>query len=214
VRVAMYRFALAAGVVACVPTEPSDSLLPPVAPQAASEEVVVAIEEEEVDTDVVLDLNGDLPPSLAADDPMALLAAMTGDAPVPASTEAPVHAELEGDGEINLDVVINEAPAVAPMPAPASAALPPSARAAGAAWGIRLVATLAQTQPPRAVLGFGNGEERVVEPGTMLPAHGLVVMAVGEDVVQLAEVRAAGDRATVHTFDVQAHYGWNGRPTR
>lgn len=87
-------------------------------------------------------------------------------------------------------------------PAPAAVGLPPAVQ-----WPVRLVSTLPQAQPPRAILGLPSGEERVVSPGSMLAEHGLVVMTVTADRVQLAKVQPAGDHATIETIELSAQYG-------
>lgn len=85
-------------------------------------------------------------------------------------------------------------PPASPTPAPAMAAVVASSPAD---WGLRLVGTVPGAQPPRAILGLPDGTEEVVTPGAMLPSVGVVVVAIGVDVIQLAEVRAAGDHAVV-----------------
>jgi hypothetical protein len=82
-----------------------------------------------------------------------------------------------------------------------------------ATFGVRVLATLLDMQPPRAVLGLPDGAERVVQPGAMLPDQGLVVLAIGRDAVQLAKVTPQGFYAAVRTETVQALYpGAAGRP--
>ena len=66
-------------------------------------------------------------------------------------------------------------------------------------WGLRLVSTVVDAQPPRAILGLPDGTEAVVKPGTLLPEIGIVVLAVGRDSVQVAEVIPDGDHARVQT---------------
>jgi hypothetical protein len=73
-------------------------------------------------------------------------------------------------------------------------------------WGVRLVSTVPEAQPPRAILGLPDGSEAVVQPGTLLPGPGLVVLAVGRDAVQLAEVKGEGDHARVTTTILTALY--------
>ena len=66
-------------------------------------------------------------------------------------------------------------------------------------WGIRLVSTLVDTQPPRAVLGLADGQEIVVKPGSFLPEQRLVVMAVGRNAVQVSRVIPDGYQARIET---------------
>ncbi len=71
-------------------------------------------------------------------------------------------------------------------------------------WGVRLLATLHDVQPPRAVLGLPGGEEIVVQPGSFIEAHRLVVIAVGRDVIQLSKVTPQGFYAKVETQTIQS----------
>ncbi|MGC6507873.1 MAG: hypothetical protein ACON4U_05615 [Myxococcota bacterium] len=73
-------------------------------------------------------------------------------------------------------------------------------------WPVRLVGTMAGAQPPRAVLGFASGEEVVVTPGMLLPAHQLVVMSIGASQVQLAKIIPMGDHAAIQSMSLQAQY--------
>lgn len=91
-------------------------------------------------------------------------------------------------------------PIAAPTPAPAALGLPSDP------WPVRLVATLPEAQPPRAILGLPSGEERVVSPGSILPDQGLVVMSVSKDKVQLAKITPAGDHATILSTELVAQY--------
>jgi len=76
-------------------------------------------------------------------------------------------------------------------------------------WGVRVVAVLTDAQPPRAILGLSDGSELVVEPGTLVPEAGLVVMAIGRDAVQLAEIIPKGDHVRVESHIVEPLYGSN-----
>jgi hypothetical protein len=99
----------------------------------------------------------------------------------------------------------------APVPTPASpapdaaTALPPVGLPSSP-WPVRLLSTIPQAQPPRAVIGLPSGEEKVVSPGSILADQGLVVMSVTADRVQLAKIEAAGDHANIQTLDVAAQY--------
>jgi hypothetical protein len=102
---------------------------------------------------------------------------------------------------------------VAPAPLQAPAAVPawdPTQPISGGSWGIRLLATLHDVQPPRAVLGLPDGEEIVVQAGTFVEDHRLVVMAVGRDVVQVSRVTPQGFYARVETETLQALYAPDG----
>jgi hypothetical protein len=68
-----------------------------------------------------------------------------------------------------------------------------------ATWGIRLLSTVNTTLPPRAVIGLPDGTEEVVQPGAMLPEQSVIVMAVGKDVIEIAQVVPDGVQARVET---------------
>ncbi|MBT3220064.1 MAG: hypothetical protein HN348_13320 [Proteobacteria bacterium] len=82
--------------------------------------------------------------------------------------------------------------------APSNRAFNPMAPVPGS-WGIRLVSTTSRADPPRAILGFPDGHEVTVRAGTLLPDEGIVVLAVGTNAVQVAEIVPAGDHARVKT---------------
>jgi hypothetical protein len=66
----------------------------------------------------------------------------------------------------------------------------------------RLVATVPTAQPPRAILALWTGEEIVVEPGSWVEPARLLVLGVGRDAVDVAQVTPRGDRAvlSMHTL--------------
>ncbi len=164
----------------------------------------------------------------AAQQPPAQAASMTDSEP---DAEMPIDgADTESDdgfddpwgpnsGEEEEDVVAEPEPEPEPEPAPELAGTPvmPSVGAGGgavhpfglpdsAAWGVRLLGTLSNAQPPRAALGLPDGTEVVVAPGSMLPSVGMVVITVGQDVVQVARVSPAGDHAEVEMINLVAQY--------
>ena len=73
-------------------------------------------------------------------------------------------------------------------------------------WGLRLVSTVDNATPPRAILGLPSGKEEVVKAGDMLPDAGVIVLAVGQDVVQLGRVTPEGDHAKVESVFLQAMF--------
>jgi hypothetical protein len=73
-------------------------------------------------------------------------------------------------------------------------------------WPVRLVKTIPDAQPPRAVLGLPSGKEIVVMPGTMVPEEGLVVVSIGPSRVQLSKVQPQGDHASITSFTLDAMY--------
>ncbi len=92
-------------------------------------------------------------------------------------------------------------PAAPPPPAPPAVGVPPDTR-----WPVRLVSTLPQAQPPRAILGLPSGEELVVSPGSMLAEQGIVVVSVSAGKVELASVEPAGDHANITTITLTSQY--------
>lgn len=88
----------------------------------------------------------------------------------------------------------------APLPvAGGPAAAPWTPSAPSPTWGVRVVSIVADAQPPRAILGLGDGREIVVEPGTFVPEERVIVMAIGAEAVQIAHVEPAGDRSRIET---------------
>lgn len=114
-----------------------------------------------------------------------------------------------------LGVEVAERPAPPPAPGPLPVVQAPPAPAPIGEWdpaqplpdgsfSVRLLATLHDVHPPRAIIGMPDGTERVVQPGVILEAERLIVMAVGRDVIQLARVVPQGFYARVETQDVRA----------
>ncbi len=110
-----------------------------------------------------------------------------------------VEEELEEEAETEEEAV--DVPPAEPTGSPDPFGLPTSA-----GWGVRLLGTIAQAQPPRAALGLPDGQEVVVAPGSMLPTVGMVVISVGQDTIQLARVTPAGDHAEVEMVNLVAQY--------
>lgn len=109
---------------------------------------------------------------------------------------------------VDVDALPGEAPLASALlgatPAPAgppAVGLPPDTR-----WPVRLVSTIPQAQPPRAVLGLPSGLEIVVSPGSMLAEQGLVVVSVSAGKVDLAQIEPAGDHAKITQITLTAQY--------
>jgi hypothetical protein len=133
----------------------------------------------------------DAPAGEGEEDPLALQARLLGldEVPQPApAAEAPA------------------APAPAPLPGLQAPVWDPTHPLPDASFGVRVLAVLLDMQPPRAVLGLPDGREQVVTPGAMLPAEGLVVLAIGRDAVQVAKITPSGFYARVDTQTVRALY--------
>ena len=71
---------------------------------------------------------------------------------------------------------------------------------------MRLVTTVPNASPPRAILGLPDGREIVVNPGSMVPDFGLVVVAISPGAAELAKIAPAGDHATIESVTLRAQY--------
>jgi hypothetical protein len=98
------------------------------------------------------------------------------------------------------------APAPVAPPAPVAAPIPAFPTVDAGVWGVRLVSTISESQPPSATLAFADGKPVAVTPGQLLPDAGIVVLAIGRDQVQLARVVPEGDHAKVETLLLEAMY--------
>jgi hypothetical protein len=120
-----------------------------------------------------------------------------------ADGEAVADAQTESDGA-------STAPSSTPDPIPTAAPTQMAgfvgfgAQAGG--WPLRLVSTVADAQPPRAILGLPDGREVVVSPGSMVPEVGVVVMSVGRSQVEVARVTPSGDHALVSSQTLSAQF--------
>lgn len=142
------------------------------------------------------------------------------DAEVPADTDSEVLLDqLGAEGvevpEDPLDAVVSASPEAAPAVvtapvSPAGTAAPAPrwtpADAVTLSWGLRLVTTIDDATPPRAILGLPDGSEEVVKAGDLMPDVGVIVLAVGDDVVQLGQVTAQGDHADVKSMFLRAMF--------
>lgn len=174
-------------LAACEATEPSGRLFSPapveVSPAAAPGEDLTFTEEPRLTLSSEEMAKGTVAIGTAA-------GVNADDLPVPAGTEA----------------LPAGAAAPAPMAAAPSVAAPVALGLPTTLWPVRLVSTIPQAQPPRAILGLPDGSERVVSPGSMVPEVGIVVMAVTADRVQLARVSPAGDHAAIESMEISAQY--------
>lgn len=71
-------------------------------------------------------------------------------------------------------------------------------------WGLRLVSTVHNVQPPRAIIGLPDGTEAIVMAGTILAEQQAVVMAVGHQTIEVAYITPAGYQAKVETRRINA----------
>jgi len=177
--------------LACEPMPPSGRPLEPVAPTVRPTPTGPA--------------PADLPPAdspFIEEDPFA---------------EGPEDPDSEPSGADKLLRGQLDAPsAPTPVPVPAPVAPPPPPRPVAplwdgtgpvegtGTWGVTLLATLLDVQPPRAVVALPDGTERVVQPGTFLPDHRLVVLAVGRNAVQVAHIEPMGFKSKVETSTLRS----------
>lgn len=136
-------------------------------------------------------------------DPVALLAMQQGVDVEDLPTPEPMAEPTPIPEPVPVAAVPVTSPVPAPMPAWDPATAPPTP------WGIRLLSTLNATNPPRAVVGLPNGSEVVVQPGQMLPEQNVVVMAIGNEVVQIAQVIPDGYQARVETHTLSSLFPQN-----
>lgn len=183
----------------CASSEPSFDVLSPEQPSASAGAPVSApppedfkISSEELKKNAEEDRTDQLTPPSPFGGPTGPVVEPTAEGP--AATEA----------------VAEAAPAAAAPPAaeptPTNAQPTPIAAPSPSPWPVRLVKTLPEAQPPRAILGLPDGSEIVVTPGVLLAEQGLVVMGIGKASVDLAQVRAAGDHAEVTALSISAQY--------
>jgi len=137
-------------------------------------------------------------------------------------TEAKTEGEGEGDAEGELDTTDPMAlallamgtgdeapePEAEPVEAPTAAPVAPTPAMPTVSMRgmVRVVSTVPSAQPPRAILGLGDGTEVVVRPGDLLPEAGVAVVAIGADAVQIVEVVPSGDSATLVPRTLPALY--------
>lgn len=175
---------LSLALAACSPTSPADNPFAPVAVTPANPPMAP----------------GDTPSKDAKPEDDAF----AEPEPVKLSSEQMAQGTVAVATAAGVDVdALAGAPAAAPAsaPAPTPVGLPPQTR-----WPVRLVSTLPQAQPPRAILGLPSGQEVVVSPGSMLADQGIVVVAVTATGVELAQIEPAGDHAAITPITLTPQY--------
>jgi len=200
----------------CEPIEPSTELsqltqarmdAAPSEPAAAQDAPAADVADGEIDTEADteggFDFDADSPEAVADAD-ADVLEGLGLVAPV----EEPMFPEDAPTEEPPLREEPNPMPGFNPD-APVVSRWTPD-QAVSLSGAVQLISTTAQSQPPRAILGLADGTEVVVEPGTMLPDERIVVLAVGQDAVQIAEITPEGDRARMESRILQAMYRQGG----
>lgn len=152
-------------------------------------------EEEDFQEGELADPEADDAP-VSGDDALALQAKMLG-IPVPSRPAATPTAPS------------TPAPAVAPSGAQA-VPMPQWDGAAKApvlgSFGLKVVSTHTEVQPPYANVILGDGTGLMVRPGDMIPEAKLIILAVGRDAVQVATVTPEGFYARVDTETLSVFY--------
>ena len=196
----MVRFAVLLALVACEPMpNPPGNLMAPVLDASPEPQLTQAGDTLSEPSAELFDFDADV--AEEEDDGGSTLtdkqlqAKLLGH-PIPPSEEPPAPVE-----DVVKEDVAAPAPAV-PVVAPVPNLQPGQALTGN--WGIRLVSTVLDADPPRAILGFPDGHEEVVQAGALLPAEGVAVLAIGRNAVQIAEITPAGDHARVESRVISA----------
>lgn len=190
-------------LMACEQVPPTGNPLHPVevAPAASAEEPSVGTEGEvadaQDDTEEVFSISSEeLAAIVEGTDPRDL-ATEEADKPVAPATDAEAAEPA---------VPAATATPAAPAPPPAPTTTPGWPTPVTKAWPVRLVTTVPNASPPRAILGLPDGREVVVNPGSMVPDLGIVVVAISPNSAELAKVAPAGDHATIESMTLTAQY--------
>ena len=198
----MVRYAFVLALMACEPMpNPSSDLTLPV--QDASPEPVEMVRGDPVvggydfDADARTDEDEDSEPQALSD--AELQARLLGvEVPAPAPAPAPIASTPTAAMPVAVAV---------PVAAPEVTATPRGfdmQQDLPGNWGLRLVSTVLDADPPRAIIGFPDGHEEVVQAGTLLPDEGVAVLAIGNNAVQIAEIIPEGDHARVESRVISA----------
>lgn len=189
---------LALALIGCEPMPTSGDIFAPVQVQPTTQQAEDAGEPWFDDTNTFAISSEELLASTedAAEEPST----------VPADPDAADPVDATSAEEAPTPTAQVTAPASTPsVTTPASvAATAPSPMATG--WPVRLVRTLPETLPPRAIIGLPDGSETVVSPGTMLPEQGIVVISIGSSSAEIARIAPQGDYAAVQSATLTAQY--------
>ena len=190
---------LTALALGCTQLDPSGDPTAPVAVQAATSsgggtapaptepQGDFDFEAEDAQAEDLADPDADDAP-VEGDDLVALQAKMLGLSAPPAAPATP---------EPTPAAPAAVAPAMVAPAAPAPMWDPASQRPIKGSFGITVVDTRVDLQPPEARIILPNGERATLTPGDMVPQFGVVLLAVGRDAVQIATVSPEGYYATV-----------------
>jgi hypothetical protein len=193
----MYLWMLVSMLGGCEQIAPSGNPLEPVVAGPASTEP--GSEEPEPDSETTEESSEEVF-SISSEDLLAIARGEDPSTPEPETAAAPEESPPPVAEAPSFPSAI-EQPSAPPPP-------PPSAwgETLGKSWPVRLVTTVPNASPPRAILGLPDGREVVVNPGSMVPDMGLVVVAIAPNSAELARIAPAGDHATIETLTLQAQY--------
>lgn len=196
-RETMYLWMLVSMLGGCEQIAPSGNPLEPVVVAPASTEP--GLEEPEPGAETTEESSEEVF-SISSEDLLAIARGEDPSIPEPETAAAPEESPPPVAEAPSLPTEI-EQPSAPPPP-------PPSAwgETLGKSWPVRLVTTVPNASPPRAILGLPDGREVVVNPGSMVPDMGLVVVAIAPNSAELARIAPAGDHATIETLTLQAQY--------
>jgi len=194
----MHLWLLVSMIAGCAQVAPSGNPLEPVAVDISS--TAPSVDGPEAAAETAEDAEEDVF-SISSEE---LLAIANGEDP-----SAAPEPEAEPAPAPEAPVVVQESPPPPPGIEQARASAPPSSgwgETVGKTWPVRLVTTVPNASPPRAILGLPDGREVVVNPGSMVPDMGLVVVAIAPNSAELARIAPAGDHATIETLTLRAQY--------
>lgn len=193
---------LALVLVGCETMEPASN---PFEPVKVKSEVTA---EESVDPDTDPWVTDAAPVVITSEEQAAVAEALAAGRPLPETAPTPPEPATPDAGTPDIASAPGPDTPVAPPsvgPAPVAPA-PVVAAPVATGWPVRLVRTLPDTLPPRAILGMPDGSEIVVTPGTMVPDHGLVVVSIGARGAELARVTPVGDYAAIQQVTLTSQY--------
>lgn len=122
----------------------------------------------------------------------------------PGATTAPTEDATEEAASTPAPVEV--APSAPTVASPTSSQVAVATVSTLSGWPLRLVKTVPEAMPPRAILGLPDGRELVVSPGTLVADQGIVVVSISRDHVELARVEARGDHASITPVTLLAQY--------
>ncbi len=177
-----------------VPEEPTDA---PLVVDTGEPPAVVAGDDDDSSSaadDALAAVEAVVEPPVEPPTPPEVIEAITE----PPVVHAPVYVEVAPEPPVQVQVAPPQAiPAVvSPLPGTCEAALTMSAPLSE----IALIASIPDAAPPRAIVRFPSGEERVVQVGDLLGDSGAKVLSITAGSIKLAEIAVSEpDRPSIVT---------------